>query len=86
MGTKEKTIERFLKLPSDFTYAETVRLLAAFGYTEHNKGATSGSRVRFFNNGTKAYIDIHKPHPGSIMKAWMIKAIYKHLKDNNLTQ
>lgn len=30
------------------------------------------------------YIDIHRPHPGSIMKEWMMKAIYKHLKDNKL--
>lgn len=84
MGTKEKLIERFKRLPSDFTYAETLKLLGALGYEEHNKGATSGSRVRFFNARSKAYLDIHKPHPGSIMKSWMMKAIYTHLKDKGL--
>jgi len=84
MATKEKIIERFIRMPSDFTYSETLKLLAAFGYVEHNKGATSGSRVRFFNQKTGMYIDIHKPHPGSIMKMWMMKAIYNHLKENNL--
>jgi hypothetical protein len=46
--------------------------LAYFGYEVHNKGATSGSRVRFKNEETGVYIDIHRPHPGSIMKEWMI--------------
>ena len=55
-----------------------------FGYTKHNKGATSGSRIRFKNEETGQYIDIHRPHPGSIMKAWMMKAIYQHLNNNGL--
>ena len=42
MGTKEKLVERFRKLPKDFTYEETLKLLSIFGYYEHNKGATSG--------------------------------------------
>lgn len=84
MGTKEKLIERFCKQPKDFTYDEVVKLLSAFGYAVHNKGATSGSRIRFKNEKTEQYIDIHKPHPGSIMKEWMMKAIYQHLKSNGL--
>ena len=47
MGSKEKLVERFKKKPKDFTYEETLSLLAYFGYTEHTKGNTSGSRVRF---------------------------------------
>lgn len=47
MGSKEKLIERFCKLLKDFTYEETLKLLSSYGYNEHNKGATSGSRVRF---------------------------------------
>ena len=47
MGTKEKLVERFKKKPKDFTYEETIALLAHFGYEVHNKGATSGSRVRW---------------------------------------
>lgn len=84
MGSREKLIERFSKQPKDFTYDETVKLLSAFGYNIHNKGATSGSRIRFKNEETGQYIDIHRPHPGSIIKEWMIKAIFKHLKSNRL--
>lgn len=50
MSTKEKLIDRFCKMPKDFTYEETLKVLSAFGYNEHNKGATSGSRVRFKMN------------------------------------
>lgn len=38
MGSKEKLIERFKKLPKDFTFEETLSLLGYFGYTKHNKG------------------------------------------------
>lgn len=84
MGSKEKLIERFKKQPKDFTFEETLSLLGYFGYVKHNKGVTSGSRIRFKNEETGQYIDIHRPHPGSIMKAWMMKAIYQHLKNNGL--
>lgn len=84
MGKQEKLIERFIKLPKDFTFEETLKLMNGFGYVVHNKGATSGSRIRFKNEENGAFLDIHKPHPGSIMKEWMMKEIYKHLKNNAL--
>ena len=45
MGTKEKLIERFRSLPTDFTFDEMEKLLGYFGYERSNKGKTSGSRV-----------------------------------------
>lgn len=84
MSSKDKLISRFKQLPKDFTYEETIKLLAIYGYLVSNKGATSGSRVRFRNGSTGDYIDIHRPHPGSIMKEWMVKTIYLHLKQLNL--
>lgn len=41
MGTKEKLIERFKALPSDFTFDELEKLLKCFGYEKSNKGKTS---------------------------------------------
>lgn len=84
MSSKEKLIERFKGLPKNFTFEETLKLLSAFGYKKHEKGVTSGSRIRFKNAETGLYIDLHKPHPGSVMKEWMMKAIYQHLKSNGL--
>ena len=47
MGRKEKLLKRFLQLPKDFTFEETTTLLSYLGYDVHNKGRTSGSRIRF---------------------------------------
>lgn len=38
MGTKEKLIERFRSLPTDFTFDEMEKLLGYFGYERSNKG------------------------------------------------
>lgn len=83
MGRKEKLVQRFLRLPKDFTFEETVTLLGYLGYRVQNKGITSGSRIRFVNVDGE-FIDLHRPHPGSIMKEWMMKKIYVHLKSKSL--
>lgn len=84
MGTKKKLLDRFRTLPKDFTFEETVTLLSALGYIIQNKGATSGSRVRFYNEELGTSINLHRPHPGSIMKEWMMKEIAGHLRENGL--
>jgi len=67
MGTKEKLIERFRNIPSDFTFDELERLLKIFGYERGNKGRTSGSRV-VFKDANGSPIMLHRPHPGNIEK------------------
>lgn len=86
MGTKEKLIERILSCPKDFTYDEAKRLFGIFGYKESNKGATSGSRVEFIGPDEEAPFILHKPHPGSILKSYVIKGIIEHIKKNNLIE
>ncbi|QIU96372.1 type II toxin-antitoxin system HicA family toxin [Bacteroides faecium] len=83
MGTKEKLIERFKTLPTDFTFDEMEKLLNYFGYEKSNKGKTSGSRV-IFKNKAKRPIMIHKPHPGNIIKGYAIKQVYNDLKEEGL--
>ena len=84
MTKNDKLIERFKKLPTDFTFDEVVKLFATFGYSIHNKGNTSGSRIRFKKDGSCDFIDLHKPHPENIMKEWMMKTIYQHFKNKGL--
>ena len=83
MGTKEKLRERFLKLPSDFTFEEMQRLLEGYGYEKGDKGKTSGSRV-IFKTGDKRPIMLHKPHPGNIVKVYAMKQVYVELKEAGL--
>ena len=80
MGTKDKLIKRFKRIPSDFTFDEMERLLAFFGYVKSNKGKTSGSRV-IYKNGDKRPIMLHKPHPGNILKEYALRQVLKDLTE-----
>ena len=67
--------EKFKNLNTDITYQEAVTLLKHYGYTEDNKGKTSGSRVRFTCN---AHCDIllHRPHPQKELREYVIKDLH----------
>ena len=60
----EKLWDRFLLVPSDFTYDELRKIMKHYGYSENNKGKTSGSRVVFIKRDDveKTTIFLHKPH------------------------
>ena len=81
MGTFEKLLERFLARPKDFTYDELRRFLKKLGYIETTKGKTSGSRVAFIDKKSKHIIRVHKPHPGNILKEYIIKQVIKSLQE-----
>ena len=83
MGSREKLRERFMKMPSDFTFDEMQRLLEGYGYERSNKGRTSGSRL-IFKNGNKRPIMLHKPHPGNIMKEYAMKQVLDDLREAGL--
>lgn len=83
MSKFEKQKERLLRKPKDFTYEELKTVLNGLGYTESNKGKTSGSRVAFINLDTKHIISIHKPHPQNIIKAYALNYIIDELKAQN---
>ena len=83
MGSKEKLRERFMRIPSDFTFDEMQRLLEGYGYERSNKGKTSGSRI-IFKNGDRRPIMLHKPHPGNIVKEYAMKQVYNELKEAGL--
>lgn len=82
MGTKDKLIVRFKNMPVDFTWDELVRLFGIFGYSLDNKGKTSGSRV-IFANGEKSYV-AHKPHPGSIVKKYVMRQVFQFFDEQGL--
>ncbi len=74
MSKKEKLIDRFLDIPSDFRYEEIVTLLKYFGFKEKKKGQSSGSRVKFQNNEGIPIL-LHKPHQRGIMKRYQLRQI-----------
>jgi predicted RNA binding protein YcfA (HicA-like mRNA interferase family) len=73
MSTKDKLIERFQSLPSDFTFDEMKRVMGYYGFTMMNPGVTSGSRTDFKKGDI--HIKMHKPHPGKIVGRKTLKNI-----------
>ena len=84
MSKKEKLLERLLTKPKDFSYDELKSLLSRLGYSEINKGKTSGSRVAFVNKTNSHIIRLHKPHPKNILKVYQIELIIEELQKEYL--
>jgi len=80
----DKAIARLKAAPCDYTYDEARSLLISLGYKEDNKGSTSGSRVMFHKEKSK--IMLHKPHPGNIMKQYMVRHLLTFLKERGELQ
>lgn len=78
---KEKLLQRLLSRPKDFMFDEVVTLLSSYGFTQQNKGKTSGSRVEFVNG--EHSIQLHKPYPTGEMKNYQLKQIIELLKELN---
>ena len=83
VNKKEKLIRRFRTLPKDFTFEEVVALFQGMGFTLENKGATSGSRVKFYNEKDENSYIMHKPHPSNVIKGYMMRDILNYLLINN---
>jgi hypothetical protein len=77
MSQREKLIERFRRKPRDFTWDEAVKLLADFGYEEE---PGEGSRRKFFNSARNVVINMHEPHAGKELRAYQIRDLHNHLK------
>ena len=84
MTKHDKLIKRFKSQPKDFTYDEMRSLLKRFGYVEETKGKTSGSRVIFYNEELQHSIFLHKPHPGNIIKSYLMKYVEDELTAKGL--
>lgn len=83
MGRRDKLVARLRGRPRDFTWDELVRVLEGLGYREVATGRTGGSRRRFVHE-TAPTIALHKPHPGSIVKTYVIDAVLQVLTEDGL--
>ena len=83
MARRDKLVRRFQRRPGDFTWQELVRLLEGLGYTEAKPGKSGGSRRRFIHPDAPA-INLDEPHPGSIVKRYVIDDILRLLTEEKL--
>ncbi|MBL4559475.1 MAG: hypothetical protein COC06_04795 [Bacteroidales bacterium] len=77
MSKIEKLRSRFYQKPKDFTWDEMRTLLDGYGY---NQIEGKGSRVLFKNEALEHSIKLHKPHPGKIIKGYIMSYVSKELK------
>jgi len=81
MSRVDKAKERLKSKPRDFTWQELQMIMGQLGYVELKGG---GSRRKFFNEETKALINLHEPHPQPVLKRYAIEIVLEHLKERNL--
>ncbi len=81
MSRNEKLLAKLLNETASFTWQELVTLLRWLGYRQLEG---SGSRVKFDNGDPQALINLHKPHPGNELKAYVRRQIIEHLKAGEL--
>lgn len=77
MSKQEKLLAKLLNKQGSFTWQELVTLLRGLGY-DQVEGV--GSRVKFDNGNPMAMINLHKPHPGNELKAYLKRQVIEHLK------
>lgn len=83
MSRRDKLVARLKGGPKDFTWDELVRLLEGLDYREAAAGKTGGSRRRFIH-ATAPTIALHKPHPGNIVKMYVIEELVRMLTEEDL--
>lgn len=78
MSRKDKLLARFLSIPTDFTWEEMMALLGQLGYRAEQG---DGSRVKMIDvEGNK--ILLHRPHPGNIIKKYIMREVKATLREH----
>ena len=72
MSRIQKLAERLQRKPNDFTWNELIRLMRFLGF-ELIEGR--GSRVKLYHANNDCLVHLHKPHPGNILKPYIIERI-----------
>lgn len=78
MSKREKLMDRFKQMPRDFEWPELCTLLGHLGYTE-DEG--DGSRKVFIDESDRKIL-LHRPHPGNIIKQYVMKQVLAALQEH----
>ncbi len=85
MTTSAKLLAKLTRdpTPTDFRWADLVTALNALGFVQETG---SGSRCRFFCMERNLSINLHRPHPGSLLKQYQVRLVVKFLLDSQLIE
>jgi len=59
-------------------------MFEGLGFEVGNKDKTSGSRMEFINKDLNIKYFAHKPHPDSIVKAYVLRQVKEFLTKNGI--
>ncbi|WP_025673880.1 type II toxin-antitoxin system HicA family toxin [Salinivibrio socompensis] len=76
MTKAEKLLQKLKSIPNDFTWNELKSVLERLEFEEVQG---SGSRVKFIRRHDGRIINLHKPHPGNIMKKYALRIVIAEL-------
>jgi len=80
MGKKDALTTRLLSMPKDFEQREMDTLMSQCGCVKNNHGKTSGSAIQYVHQATQRVFTSHRPHPGNIIKPYVLKAAIQFLQ------
>ena len=82
MSKKDKLLDKFKKEPpsKNLVWGELESLLSNLGFEQLHG---NGSRVKFYHKDKEIVISLHKPHPGNLLKTYVVKIIQDKLKEYN---
>jgi predicted RNA binding protein YcfA (HicA-like mRNA interferase family) len=81
MAKKDKLLARLFSKPKDFEWSELKALLKGPGFEE--VGGT-GSRVKFRDPESGGIINLHRSHPGNVIKQYVLDRVIEELKDRGI--
>lgn len=83
MSKHLKALERVCAVPtpSDITWDELRKVLSSLGFEERKGG---GSRRKFVHSTKKLQINLHQPHPGSIVAKVYVVQVVETLRESGL--
>ena len=79
MAKAERLRAALLDCPATFKFADFVKVMRSYGFELDTKGATSGSRVRFYRESDGRMLIMHSPHPGSELSSGAIRNAVRFL-------
>ena len=81
MAKKDKLLARLFSKPKDFEWSELKALLKGLGFEE--VGGT-GSRVKIHDPRSGGIINLHRPHPGNVVKQYVLDRVIEESKDRGI--
>ena len=81
MTRKDKLLARLFSKPKDFEWSELKALLKGLGF-EELRG--TGSRVKFRHPESGRLISLHRPHPGNIVKQYVLDRVIDVIKERGV--